>query len=473
MAALRQLVVERRQHLEVRRPRSVQPARHLPARPRHHPVRQHPQPRRQALRRKHRRQLRLRHLRPRAAAHLQRRPASQMVSRLLPLLAGLLLGGAANAHDHHTGGDAPKLDYAKVWLEKQQTAPRLAVAATFDDSGRLWLARVVGQQLFVSSSADAGRTFGEAVAVNREPELISADGEARPQIAAIGQRIYVSWTQALPQPFAGHIRFAVSEDGGKAFAEPVTVNDDSRPITHRFNAMLANASGVTLAWIDKRDGTGNPDYTGAAIYTARSTDGGRSFETNRKLADHSCECCRIGMAVDTDGMPVVFWRQIFGKNVRDFALARLDEPLRRVTEDGWEIDACPHHGGALAIDTEGSRHLAWFTGAEKFPGLHYRRIDGETMTMPMRFGNLDAQAGHPQVAVSGRHVTLVWREYDGRHNLIRSMHSRDNGSRWSAPSTLARTAGAADDPLLISGRQGLWLVWNTTADGLRTVKIKP
>jgi hypothetical protein len=75
--------------------------------------------------------------------------------------------------------------------------------------------------------------------------------------------------------------------------------------------------------------------------------------------------------------------------------------------------------------------------------------------------------------VHGRHVTLVWREFDGRHNLIRAMHSRDNGSRWSAPTTLARSAGAADDPLLVTGRQALWLVWNTTADGLRTVKIKP
>jgi len=396
-----------------------------------------------------------------------------MVGRLLPLLAGLLLGGMASAHDHHAVSDAPKVDYAKVWLEKQQTAPRLAVAATFDATGRLWLARVVGQQIFVSQSADAGRSFAEAVAVNREPELISADGEARPQIAAIGQRIYVSWTQALPQPFAGHIRLAVSDDGGKTFGEPLTVNDDTRPITHRFNAMLADTRGVTLAWIDKRDGAGNPDYTGAAIYTARSTDGGRSFETNRKLADHSCECCRIALAVDTDGTPVALWRQVFGQSTRDFALARLDEPLRRGSDDGWEIDACPHHGGALAIGKDGAWHIAWFTGAERSPGLHYRRITGETQTPPLRFGNLDAQAGHPQVAVHGRHVTLVWREFDGRHNLIRAMHSRDNGSRWSAPTTLARSAGAADDPLLVTGRQALWLVWNTTADGLRTVKIKP
>ncbi len=396
-----------------------------------------------------------------------------MVGRLLPLLAGLLLGGMATAHDHHAVSDAPKVDYAKVWLEKQQTAPRLAVAAAFDETGRLWLARVVGQQLFVSQSIDAGRSFGEAVAVNSEPELISADGEARPQIAAIGQRIYVSWTQALPQPFAGHIRLAVSDDGGKTFGEPLTVNDDTRPITHRFNAMLADTRGVTLAWIDKRDGAGNPDYTGAAIYTARSTDGGRSFETNRKLADHSCECCRIALAVDTDGTPVALWRQVFGQSTRDFALARLDEPLRRASDDGWEIDACPHHGGALAIGRDGARHIAWFTGAERSPGLHYRRIAGDTQTPPQRFGNLDAQAGHPQVAIQGRHVTLVWREFDGRHNLIRAMHSRDNGGHWSAPTTLTRTAGAADDPLLVTGRQALWLVWNTTADGLRTVKIKP
>lgn len=397
-----------------------------------------------------------------------------MVRRLLPLLAGLLLGGAAGAHEHNAAGAAaPKSDYAKVWQEKQQNAPRLAVAAAFDEAGRLWLARVVGQQLYVSSSSDAGRTFTEAVAVNRAPELISADGEARPQIAASGQRIYVSWTQALAQPFAGHIRLAVSEDGGKTFGEPLTVNDDRRPITHRFNAMLADAGGVTLAWIDKRDGAGDPEYRGAAIYTARSTDGGRSFAANRKLADHSCECCRIAIAADTDGTPVAFWRHIFGTNTRDFALARLDEAPRRASEDGWAIDACPHHGGALAIGRDGARHLAWFTGAERSPGLHYRRADGDSLTPPLRFGNLDAQAGHPQLAVRGRQVTLLWREYDGRHNQILAMHSSDNGSHWSAPVTLARTAGAADNPLLIVGDKGHWLVWHTTVDGLRIIKLKP
>lgn len=390
-----------------------------------------------------------------------------MVRKLLALLAGGLLAGAAPAHDHGAG------DYAKVWLQKQENAPRLAVAAAFDTAGRLWLARVDGRRLLVSRSDDGGQHFSPPVAVNREPELISADGEARPQLAVVGERVYVSWTQALPQPFAGHIRFAVSDDGGASFGEPLTVNDDTRPITHRFNAMLADREGVTVAWIDKRDGTGDPAYTGAAIYTARSSDGGRSFAANRKLADHSCECCRLGLAADRDGTPVAFWRQVFGRNVRDFALARLGEPLQRATEDGWEIDACPHHGGALAIGADGARHLAWFTGAAASPGLHYRRLaDGEAG--PLRaFGKLDRQAGHPQVAVFQGKVHLVWREYDGRRYQIRTQKAVDRSQRWSRPQTLASTAGAADDPLLLAGRGGLWLVWNTVADGLQIRKLTP
>lgn len=398
-----------------------------------------------------------------------------MVRRLArPILSLLLLAGLnglADAHDH-AAQPAAKPDYTAIWQERQEKAPRLAVAADFDAQGRLWLARVVGKQLFVSHAED-GRDFSNPILVNPQPELISADGEARPQIAVVGQRVYVSWTQALPQAFAGHVRFAVSQDGGHTFSEAQTVNDDRRPITHRFNAMLADKDGVTLAWIDKRDGVDRADYRGAAIYTARSTDGGQHFATNRKLADHSCECCRLGMAVDQDGMPVVFWRHVFGRNVRDFALARLDAPVQRATEDGWEIDACPHHGGNLAIDNAGLRHIVWFTGAEKTFGLHYRRIEGERLGPTLAFGNPDRQAGHPAISALGQQIWIVWREYDGQRHRIFGMTSNNRGTDWSAPRELANTGGAADDPLLRGSPTGQHLVWNTADDGLKVLQLTP
>ena len=134
---------------------------------------------------------------------------------------------------------------------------------------------------------------------------------------------------------------------------------------------------VYLAWLDKRDLSaaqkeGRP-YTGAAVYYAVSDDNGVSFRPNLKLADHSCECCRVAMAMGPDGVPVVFWRHIFGKNTRDFALARLDEKaiLVRATHDNWQVDGCPHHGGAISIDSDGAYHLVWFNNGPERHGLFY------------------------------------------------------------------------------------------------------
>ncbi|HRE16983.1 MAG TPA: exo-alpha-sialidase, partial [Rhodocyclaceae bacterium] len=105
--------------------------------------------------------------------------------------------------------------------------------------------------------------------------------------------------------------------------------------------------------IDKRDleaaKTGKMPYRGAAIYTAVSTDHGRSFQPEQKVADYSCECCRIAIAEDDDGSPLLLWRHVYAPNERDHAVAKLRADgsaasVQRATHDRWKIDACPHHG---------------------------------------------------------------------------------------------------------------------------------
>ena len=66
---------------------------------------------------------------------------------------------------------------------------------------------------------------------------------------------------------------------------------------------------------------------------------------------------------------------------------------------------------------------------------------------------------------------LVWKEYDGQRYLIRSQRQAAGQKGWLKPETLAQTAGAADDPLLLNGRQALWLVWHTAEDGLIVRKL--
>lgn len=370
-------------------------------------------------------------------------------------------------------------DREALW-RRTLAKPSLAIAAAFDDQGRLWTVSYREQHLYARYSDDLGATQSTPVRINPEPEAVLGDGENRPKLVVRGERLFVSYTRGLDKPTTGDIRFSRSLDGGKTFSVPITVNDNREVISHRFDDLVVDTRGqVSLAWLDKRDleaarRAGKP-YAGAAVYVARSTDGGKSFLPNRKLADHSCECCRVALAADRDGMPVAFWRHVFAGGIRDFALARFDAPLRRATDDGWRIDGCPHHGGALAIDDRGARHLVWFTGAAGKAGLYYRRIDGDgesaSLRAPLAFGNLDAQPGHPTVLVHGDSVFLAWQEFDGRQTRIQLMASADRGQHWTAPVSRAATAGAADYPLLLEGRGKAWLAWNTADEGLRLFEL--
>jgi len=407
------------------------------------------------------------------------------MGRSFPCLSALLLALSvlpAVAHEGHDHGVA-----AAAAMPAPKAMPRAGLGAdgAFDTQGGLWVARVEEGRVLVSVSRDGGKSFAAPVAVNAEPENIYADGENRPKLKVMADgTLYVSYTRALAKPYSGMIRFAVSRDGGRSFSLPVDINDDGEG-SHRFDALVADESGtVVLAWLDKRDGAraaaAGQTYAGSAVYYAVSRDGGRSFAPNRKLADHSCECCRIGLALDRDGSPLALWRQIFGRNTRDFALLRL--PLegteapsapRRVTDDNWAIDACPHHGGDLVVDRQGRYHLLWFTQGSARQGLFYRRSDdgGRSFTPPVPVGRQDLQAGHPALLAEGERVVIVWREFEADRFRLQAMESRDGGRTWSPPRTVADSAGPADYPRLLAHPRGPQVLWHT-AQGLQVLGLE-
>jgi hypothetical protein len=354
----------------------------------------------------------------------------------------------------------------------------------FDESGRLWLAFVEGGFLYLTSSDDRGRSFDRAVAVNPEPEKIDANGEGRPKVAVTRDgTLLVTWTQKLDKPYSGLIRFSRSTDGGRSFARPVTINDDGLVTGHRFDALAVAPSGeVLIAWIDKREleralEKGAP-YAGAAIYLAVSRDGGRSFEANRKVKDHVCECCRLSFAFDAKGEPSLLFRDILEPGIRDHAIAtgllEGDGPRwRRVTFDDWKTDACPHHGPALSIDDAGLYHIVWFTAGERSgTGAFYSRSTdgGRSFGPPVALGEGEG-ANHPFVLSTGGGVYVVWMEADGRSSQVRLQVSEDRGVSWSNPITVATGAPGADHPLLVRNGDEIFLSWFTKDAGYRLLRV--
>jgi hypothetical protein len=389
------------------------------------------------------------------------------------ILIGFFYGNTF-AHEAHTKNNATKL----------------AVSVAFDQQGALWRASVYKGFIRVDKSTDQGKTFSKAVKVNSAIQTIAAKGEARPKIAVGPQgNIYLTWTQGLAKRFTGYIWFSRSIDGGKSFEAPQIVHQDRAEITHRFDALNISSDGkITVAWVDKRDlvaakKLGKP-YTGAAIYYAVSTDDGKSFLTEKKLTDSSCECCRIAMTTKPDGAVVAMWRHVFKGGERDHAIAEIPEGsesvnIKRATFGHWKIDGCPHHGAALARGGEGADwwgyHLAYFDGKDKNPGLYYSRMDGEAWVAspPKKVGDNAKQARHPAILSMSNKVWLVWLETNANNDKeVMGITSADGGQTWSDTALLLSLQGKTDYPQLLQNKEIAYLAVNTSK-GLKVTSMQP
>jgi hypothetical protein len=371
---------------------------------------------------------------------------------------------------------------------KRLPAP-LAMGAAFSPSGELCIVALDAQQkLTVQTSADEGRHWSAPRVLDTGADKIAADGENRPKLAFGPQGwVVISYTEPLYKPYTGRIRMLRSEDGGRSFSAPFTVHQDPQIITHRFESIAFDAKGTLhTLWIDKRDlelqiqaaapvaeasangkrAKPKVDYRGAAIYRNESSDGGKSFGPDLKLADHSCECCRIALANAPDGSLVALWRHVFAPNERDHAFAPVKaggpEPVR-ATLDHWAIDACPHHGPGLAPAAAGGYHAVWFGIRADDARVRYGQLGpdgaprGEVQALP------DERAEHAAIASAGRQVAIAWRSFDGQATRWRAWLSADDGQHFTLKE-LGRSTDDNDHPLLLRRGEQIYALWRTAQE---------
>ena len=390
------------------------------------------------------------------------------------VMAGLCVVPQAGAQDAAKEASKPA-----ATSQHRHQRPQLATGAAIAPDGRLWVVGLNAQaQLFVQSTPLGGALqWSEARILNTGADPIAADGESRPKIAFGPQGwAVISYTMPLAKPYTGFIRMLRSSDGGQTFSAPFTVHQDRQEITHRFDSVAFDEQGVLhTLWVDKRDqppkGSAQK-YAGAAIYRNESKDGGQTFGPDTKLADHSCECCRIGLARNPQGQLQATWRHVFDSSTRDHAFASVGAAANRITRsthDNWQINACPHHGPAIAEDTRQRLHAVWFSAAPQNQGVFYSRLLADGVEARRRIGG--DTAAHADLAVLGDRVALAWKEFDGEKTRLRAQLSSDGGDHWREVE-LASTPAASDHPRVLTSGGRFYVFWNTQAAS-RTVTLLP
>ena len=357
------------------------------------------------------------------------------------------------------------------------------VTSTFAQDGTLWLAWMAGGQVSVASSRDGGHTLSAPVQVTQGKPNLDWGPDARPKIVVDRKGgIAIAFSTFRDKAFNGEVFYSRSADGGKTFAAPQSITDNTE--SQRFEALGFNADGTLFAaWLDKRNRVptqqAGKKYDGAALFFATSKDGGATYSKAEMVVDNTCECCRLGLAFDPAGHPVVLFRNIFEGGVRDHAVVTFNDSgtpgeLRRVSVDDWQIAACPHHGPSLSIAPDGTYHVAWYTNGKARKGLFYAQSHdgGKTFSEPMPIGQLSKGPSRPFVISGSQGTAIVWKEFDGEKTTVNLMTLPDAGKTWSQPRVVASTSDASDHPLLVSNGRQTYLSWMTKADGYHLQSIE-
>ena len=112
------------------------------------------------------------------------------------------------------------------------------------------------------------------------------------------------------------------------------------------------------------------------VFFAVSTDGGKTFSANKRLATEVCPCCKTSLAVAPDGRLYVSWRQVLANGCRHIGVtstndggATFADPVI-ASDDKWQINACPVSGAAMSAGNN-SLNIAWYTAGDAGqPGLY-------------------------------------------------------------------------------------------------------
>jgi hypothetical protein len=408
-------------------------------------------------------------------------PLISLVSKtlLLGVLGVCLNAYGQMGHSNHSEKSTP----TKTSSACQGTGLECANAATpfFAPDGKLLLAWTANGVVSVAQSTDSGKTLSPPVKIAEHGKSLDTGSDARPQIVTDQQgNIFLAYAFFKDSNWNAQINTTRSVDGGNTFSAPQSLVQDGS--SQRFpSVLLKSDDSIFISWVDKRlvaaaKQKGTPRLGGSIAYSS-SADGGKTFQAEMIANESACECCRIGASLDEKNQVAIVYRAIFSGGIRDQASQVINskgaEPIRRVADDDWKTDACPHHGPSIAVSGSGKFHVTWFTQGAKRAGVFYANSinQGVSYSTPLKIGAEGANVSRPYLFASANQVWLVWKEFDGKASSIYLKQSYDDGVTWSEARLLAKTVGYSDHPLLVGQGQTIFLSWLTRADGYQLIKV--
>lgn len=323
-----------------------------------------------------------------------------------------------------TAADGPETS-----ISSDTTADLSCAFITEDPKGNIvlsWVKEVNDSTAYVcyAVSNDNGKSFDNPVQIEASKN-VHPHGENLPKIIyKPNGEIIAMWGASNPTPvskYSGLVYYSQSFDEGKTWSSAVSLVTDTSAYDQRYFDMelLPNGEAMVI-WLDNR---GKKEKEGSTLFCA-VTNGKEGFNNEKVIGETVCQCCRTDLFVDRKGNIHASYRDIINDSIRDMVHVVSTDGGRsfsspvRISEDNWVIRGCPHTGPAQAENDEGL-HYAWYTmGGGE--GVFYCTSKDLGKTYSSRDTVCSkASAKHPQlISLSNGNVAIVWDEAIKKENVV-------------------------------------------------------
>ena len=316
--------------------------------------------------------------------------------------------------------------------------PQIAI-----DGQKVHIAYGLGNEIYLSSSSDEGKSFGEPIRVAEVNKLALGMRRGPRIVSNKGTVTITSISHADGDLLAFH-----SKDQGKSWSPATKVNNVVGSAREGLHAMAMAPDGtIACAWLDLR-------AKGTQLYSAFSKDGGASWSDNRLVyaspGGTICECCHPSLAFDSRGKLYVLFRNSLN-GARDMYLTstsdlRKFEPAVKLGQDSWMLNACPMDGGMLAVDQAGDVQAVW------------RRENRLYLSGPSPEEHLLDKGSQPWITANSKGMALIYQR--GKEIVL--------ASGWE-PQVVTSNGSS---PVVASTPKGTFAIAAWTENGIRALPFK-
>jgi hypothetical protein len=417
---------------------------------------------------------------------LQKNSMSQISKVIIAILSLALLLLTGCKHPSTSGAVVEKPQPTQISAAGIDAAEPVIVAAADGTFYVAWVNHDAKQaDVMLARFNDAGELQGSPVRVNRQTGVATAWRGDQPSLAVSPDgAVHVLWTARVDagEKHGTDVYLSSSTDRGQSFATEVKVNDDKATGAHGMHSLAVAADGrIYAAWLDERNvhvpkpstkDEGHHMESNRDLYLAYSSDGGRSFSANKKVASEACPCCKTSLTVSADGTVYVGWRQVLPGSFRHIAVAGSRDGGRSfstpviVSDDHWALQGCPVSGPSLAVDgATGNLKVLWYAAGENSAaGVYFSESKDKGRTFsPRQLLSQETVRGTPALTTHNGNSIALWQTSETIETKMRALGN--TGSALSVAANAELPAGTyVNERLFVAyigkekEKRSIWLI---------------